>query len=145
MQLEVTPIPPEHLQDFWPLAGKWLARADVRNGGYFCTEDYRDGILAGYYRLYHLKRGKGYGWLVLSLGSSRSLRYLTVDVLAGNGLLSSLKSIEAFCREVARKEQCRSLFCIGRRGWGKMLEPLGWKEVQRVYAVDLETFDREKQ
>ena len=137
MTLRALVVPPDRLGTVWSFVRPRLAACDARSGGYFNTDEYRDGILSGYYRLYHLKTDEGFGWLLLSANDNGKTRYLSVDALSGQGLLSAMGAISDFCEQVARENKCSALICLGRRGLLRALRASGWHEVQRVYAKEV--------
>ena len=138
MQLRAFLVPPDRLGTVWSFVRPRLAACDARSGGYFNTDEYRAGILSGYYRLYHLRAGSGVGWLLLSANDNGKTRYLSVDAVSGRGLLPVMGAISKFCERIARENTCTALICLGRRGLLPALREAGWHEVQRVYAKEVQ-------
>lgn len=81
--------------------------------------------------------GEFRAFLLTSISDWDYHRVLTLEVLGG-GDERDWRILEKTCREFAKSQKCDIMRVEGRLGWSRKLEPLGYKEMARIYVRRLD-------
>lgn len=117
----------------WPQVSGWLDDALKKTGSLMTVEDLRRNVRSGNYRLWLINQsdrvvaamvteivrgGNGCAVHVVSLGGQEM----------GDWLERANESLETY----SRANECKYVVEMGRPGWSRVLERLGWTEGPRL-------------
>jgi hypothetical protein len=122
-------VPPKHINDVWDTLEKILAPAVVLTNGRYLVEDIRAAAKLGDVQLWIAFNDEHdiIGCAVTSISDYPSRRLLTVLFLAGIDFRLWRDEIIQTLSSWGRNNKCSGLEAYGRRGWVKMLESHGIK------------------
>lgn len=136
--MKIIYVKPEKLEQAWPHAAKWIAKAHLRGNCTYPLEDMKRDIAQGKKLLLRCVSGHAFCWLVLGCVANSAHRTAVVSALGGEGALGMLDAVVSFCEAYAAANGCRYVNCSGRAGWIRELAPYGWKEQSRTCGKELE-------
>lgn len=134
--LEVIGVQVQDIEGVWPYVAKALKPAIQRSRGWFSLELVADRLLTGQYQLFvGVRDRKPAGAMVTELPilEASGRRVLLILLAAGSDpaeWADFLPAMEAW----ARSAGCEEIAFEGRRGWHKVVGPMGFQEVSRRFA-----------
>lgn len=137
--VEIHGVQPAQVRSWWPIVCPLIVSALAHDGL---------NLVSGEDILPALERGGAQLWLVLLGGQLAAAattevtlyprgRVLTVVTLGGTGLEAWWLQLESALTHYAMGAGCQAIECRGRKGWGRILSPLGWNERSVCYAKEL--------
>ena len=136
--MKVIKVNPEQLEQAWPHASKWIAKANLRGNSTYPLEDIKRDISDGKKLLLRCVEGSSFVWLVLGCVENSENRTAIVHVVAGDGLITGmLDDVVSFCEAYAAANGCKYITGSGRAGWIKALAKYGWNEISRTCGKEL--------
>lgn len=139
-ELEVSLVPPEYVSEVWDRVSHMLKKATDLSYGRYKLRDLRA----------RLERGDFHLWIIFDKQTNEICAAVTSSFTA----YPQMQSLHGQFLGGDRIEEWRDKFCdvfdrwgrsnncaivefTGRKGWSKMLEQNGYREVYRVYQRDL--------
>ena len=135
--MKVIKVNPEQLEQAWPHASKWIAKANLRGNSNYPLSDMGLSIAQGKKLLLRCVDGSNFVWLVLGCVENSENRTAIVYACGGKGLMGMLDDIVTFCEAYAAANKCQYITCSGRAGWVKALGRYGWNELGRTCGKEL--------
>ncbi len=130
----VIAIPPQDVPRVWHDVRPWISSALEQGDAAFTPEQTLDAILCGRMGLWLIYDGDN------PLGAFTTLvdrGAVTVFTLGGEGMADWLDEADDFVTSYGRLQGCRFVNLTGRRGWTKILQRRGYKEVSVNVVKDL--------
>ena len=130
--MKVIKVNPEQLEQAWPHASKWIAKANLRGNSNYPLSDMGLSIAQGKKLLLRCVDGSNFVWLVLGCVENSENRTAIVYACGGKGLMGMLDDVVALCEAYAVSNGCEYITCSGRSGWVRALAKYGWNELGRT-------------
>lgn len=106
--MKILKVNPDTLEQAWPHASKWIAKANLRGSSTYPLEDIRRDISDGKKLLLRCVEGSAFVWLVLGCVENSENRTAIVHVVAGDGLITGmLDDVVSFCEAYAAANGCK--------------------------------------
>lgn len=135
--MKILKVNPDTLEQAWPHAEKWLAKANLRGNSSYPLEDMKRDISDEKKLLLRCVAGPSFCWLVLGCVENSQNRTAIVYACGGDGVLGMLDDVVSFCEAYAAANECTYITCSGRAGWVKALKRYGWNELGRTCGKEL--------
>lgn len=130
--MKILKVDSDTLEQAWPHASKWIAKANLRGSSTYPLEDMKRDILDGKKLLLRCVDGESFVWLVLGCVENSENRTAIVYACGGKGLMGMLDDVVALCEAYAVSNGCEYITCSGRSGWVRALAKYGWNELSRT-------------
>ena len=126
-------IHPDHLDDSWQCAEKFILAALSRNHGEHGIEDLKAGAATGAMRLWVvMDDGCCVGAAVTAVTSWPGAKALQVLYLGGEQMIEWYQVFDEQIEGYARAAGCQMIQFLGRKGWARAAASLGGYEQQYV-------------
>ena len=130
--MKILKVNPDTLEQAWPHASKWIAKANLRGNSNYPLSDMGLSIAQGKKILLRCVDGNSFVWLVLGCVENSANRTAIVYAIGGKGLMSMIDDVVALCEAYAVSNGCEYITCSGRPGWVRALAKYGWNELGRT-------------
>jgi hypothetical protein len=137
--MNISFVPPSHINDVWDVVGEILAPAVVLTNGRYVVEDVRVAARAGDMQLWiaFTDERNIIGCVVTAISEYPSRRLLTVLFVAGNKVRSWRNGITEVLSRWGKDNECSGIEAYGRYGWVKMLESYNIKRGLTMMEKDI--------
>jgi hypothetical protein len=136
----VIELSPAEVEYSWKVVEPHVRRAVELTGGELTTEDVYEALMRQQMFAWAIHEGsKLYAVLVLELVQLRHFRICRIVVVSGEGY-EHWKKFEAFVEHWARGMGCQYIDGLGRPGWARRGNEMGYKH---QYTVMRKRIDRE--
>lgn len=117
----------------WPQVSGWLDDALKKTGSLLTIEDLRRHVRNGSYRLWLIYRNdRVVAAMVTEIVRGGNGCGVYVVALGGQGMDSWLEEVVESLDAYSRANECKYVVEMGRPGWSRVLERLGWIEGPRL-------------
>ena len=130
--MKILKVNPDTLEQAWPHASKWVAKANLRGNSVYPLRDMGLSIAQGKKVLLRCVDGDKFVWLVLGCIENSENRTAVVYACGGKGLMGMLDDVVTLCEAYAVANGCEYITCSGRSGWVRALAKYGWNELSRT-------------
>lgn len=114
-------VDPAEVAYAWPIASRWIRDA-IRRGDLGTFEATQADVLAGRALLWIAFDGvKPFAAVVTQIAMVESGKCCTIVACGGNGVLRALPLLSKI-EDYARRESCRVIRLLGRKGWMRALQ-----------------------
>jgi len=128
--VKISIVPPEMLEGRWKEISIHLVSPVQQSGGRFTLEDVFHSIAIGDYHLW-VAIDEEIAEVVAVCVTGFTLyprqRMLTCHFLGGSRMDEWLEEMDTILEKWGRQHGAKGIELTGRKGWGRALEPLGWK------------------
>ena len=128
--MKISIVPPEMLEGRWKEISIHLVSPVQQSGGRFTLEDVFHSIAIGDYHLW-VAIDEEIAEVVAVCVTGFTLyprqRMLTCHFLGGSRMDEWLEEMDTILEKWGRQHGAKGIELTGRKGWGRALEPLGWK------------------
>ena len=122
---------------WWPLVEEYLNTALKYSLGEYSITDIMNACLSKNMQLW-VKVGKqAKGAFVTKIAKYPQKNLLIVILLGGDEFQEWRDEADALLNAFGKQNNCEYVELFGRKGWGKMLKDIDYKEVTRLFAKEI--------
>ena len=127
----------ESVEVWWPLVEEYLNTALEYSLGEYSITDIKNACISKDMQLW-VKLGKQTkGAFVTKIARYPQKNLLVVILLGGNEFVEWRDEADALLNAFGKQHNCEYVELFGRKGWGKMLKDIDYKEVTRLFAKEI--------
>ena len=127
----------ESVEVWWPLVEEYLIAALKHGLGEYSTSDIKSACKSKNMQLW-VKIGKDVeGAFVTKISKYPQKNILCVLLLGGKEFMRWRDEADALLNAFGKQNNCEYVELFGRKGWGKMLKDIDYKEVTRLFAKEI--------
>ena len=127
----------ESVEAWWPLVEEYLNTALEYSLGEYSITDIKNACISKDMQLW-VKLGKETkGAFVTKIARYPQKNLLVVILLGGNEFVEWRDEADALLNAFGKQHNCEYVELFGRKGWGKMLKDIDYKEVTRLFAKEI--------
>ena len=127
----------ESVEVWWPLVEEYLNTALEYSLGEYSITDIKNDCISKNMQLW-VKLGKETkGAFVTKIAKYPQKNLLIVILLGGNEFQEWRDEADALLNAFGKENNCEYVELFGRKGWGKMLKDIDYKEVTRLFAKEI--------
>ena len=127
----------ESVEAWWPLVEEYLNAALKHGLGEYSTSDIKSACISKNMQLW-VKIGKEVqGAFVTKISKYPQKNILCVLLLGGKEFITWRDEADALLNAFGKENNCEYVELFGRKGWGKMLKDIDYKEVTRLFAKEI--------
>ena len=127
----------ESVEVWWPLVEEYLNTALEYSLGEYGIDDIKNACISKNMQLW-VKIGKqAKGAFVTKIAKYPQKNLLIVILLGGDEFQEWRDAADALLNAFGKQNNCEYVELFGRKGWGKMLKDIDYKEVTRLFAKEI--------
>jgi len=127
----------ESVEAWWPLVEEYLIAALEYSLGEYSITDIKNACISKNMQLW-VKLGKETkGAFVTKIAKYPQKNLLIVILLGGDEFQEWRDEADALLNAFGKQNNCEYVELFGRKGWGKMLKDIDYKEVTRLFAKEI--------
>ena len=127
----------ESVEVWWPLVEEYLNTALEYSLGEYSITDIKNACISKDMQLW-VKLGKETkGAFVTKIAKYPQKNLLIVILLGGDEFQEWRDEADAVLNAFGKQHNCEYVELFGRKGWGKMLKDIDYKEVTRLFAKEI--------
>ena len=127
----------ESVEVWWPLVEEYLNTALEYSLGEYSIDDIKNACISKNMQLW-VKVGKqAKGAFVTKIAKYPQKNLLIVILLGGDEFQEWRDEADALLNAFGKQNNCEYVELFGRKGWGKMLKDIDYKEVTRLFAKEI--------
>ena len=127
----------ESVEVWWPLVEEYLITALKYSLGEYSIGDIKNACISKNMQLW-VKIGKqAKGAFVTKIAKYPQKNLLIVILLGGDEFQEWRDEADALLNAFGKQNNCEYVELFGRKGWGKMLKDIDYKEVTRLFAKEI--------
>ena len=127
----------ESVEVWWPLVEEYLITALEHGLGEYSIGDIKNSCISKDMQLW-VKIGKETkGAFVTKIAKYPQKNLLVVILLGGDGFQEWRDEADAVLNAFGKQHNCEYVELFGRKGWGKMLKDIDYKEITRLFAKEI--------
>jgi len=127
----------ESVEAWWPLVEEYLNTALEYSLGEYSIDDIKNACISKDMQLW-VKLGKQTkGAFVTKIARYPQKNLLVVILLGGDEFGEWRDEADALLNAFGKQHNCEYVELFGRKGWGKMLKDIDYKEVTRLFAKEI--------
>ena len=127
----------ESVEVWWPLVGEYLNTALEYSLGEYSIDNIKNACISKDMQLW-VKLGKQTkGAFVTKIAKYPQKNLLIVILLGGDEFQEWRDEADALLNAFGKQHNCEYVELFGRKGWGKMLKDIDYKEVTRLFAKEI--------
>jgi len=127
----------ESVEVWWPLVEEYLNTALEYSLGEYSITDIKNACISKNMQLW-VKLGKETkGAFVTKIAKYPQKNLLIVILLGGDEFQEWRDEADALLNAFGKQNNCEYVELFGRKGWGKMLKDIDYKEVTRLFAKEI--------
>jgi len=127
----------ESVEAWWPLVEEYLNTALKYSLGEYSITDIKNACISKNMQLW-VKIGKqAKGAFVTKIAKYPQKNLLIVILLGGDEFQEWRDEADALLNAFGKENNCEYVELFGRKGWGKMLKDIDYKEVTRLFAKEI--------
>jgi len=127
----------ESAEVWWPLVEEYLNTALEYSLGEYSIDDIKNACISKNMQLW-VKIGKqAKGAFVTKIAKYPQKNLLIVILLGGDEFQEWRDEADALLNAFGKQNNCEYVELFGRKGWGKMLKDIDYKEVTRLFAKEI--------
>ena len=127
----------ESVEVWWPLVEEYLITALEYSLGEYSIDDIKNSCISKDMQLW-VKLGKQTkGAFVTKIARYPQKNLLVVILLGGDEFEEWRDEADALLNAFGKQHNCEYVELFGRKGWGKVLEDINYKEQTRLFAKEI--------
>jgi hypothetical protein len=127
----------ENIEAWWPLVEEYLITALEHGLGEYSTGDIKKSCKSKDMQLW-VKIGREVeGTFITKISKYPQKNILCVLLLAGKNFSSWRDEADVLLNAFGKENKCEYVELFGRKGWGKVLKDLDYKEQTRLFAKEI--------
>ena len=127
----------ESVEVWWPLVEEYLNTALEYSLGEYSIDDIKNACISKNMQLW-VKIGKqAKGAFVTKIAKYPQKNLLIVILLGGDEFQEWRDEADALLNAFGKQNNCEYVELFGRKGWGKVLEDINYKEQTRLFAKEI--------
>lgn len=127
----------ESVEAWWPLVEEYLNAALEYSLGEYSTSDIKSACISKNMQLW-VKIGKEVeGAFVTKISKYPQKNILCVLLLGGKEFITWRDEADALLNAFGKENNCEYVELFGRKGWGRMLKDINYKEQTRLFAKEI--------
>ena len=127
----------ESVEVWWPLVEEYLITALEHGLGEYSIGDIKNSCISKDMQLW-VKIGKETkGAFVTKIAKYPQKNLLVVILLGGDEFQEWRDEADAVLNAFGKQHNCEYVELFGRKGWGKMLKDIDYKEITRLFAKEI--------
>ena len=128
----------ENIEGWWPLVQEYLIAALEYGLGEYSIEDIKKSCLAKNMQLWVNFNKEGVqGAFITKVSVYPQKNILCVLLLGGNEFMKWRDEADALLNAFGKEQNCEYVELFGRKGWGKVLKDINYKEQTRLFAKEI--------
>ena len=127
----------ESVEAWWPLVEEYLNAALKHGLGEYSTSDIKSACISKNMQLW-VKIGTDVeGAFVTKIAKYPQKNLLCVILLGGKEFHRWRDEADALLNAFGKENNCEYIELFGRKGWGKVLKDINYKEITRLFAKEI--------
>ena len=127
----------ESVEAWWPLVEEYLITALKYSLGEYSIDDIKNACISKNMQLWVKIGKKAKGAFVTKIAKYPQKNLLIVILLGGDEFQEWRDEADALLNAFGKQHNCEYVELFGRKGWGKMLKDIDYKEVTRLFAKEI--------
>ena len=128
----------ENIEGWWSLVEEYLISALEYGLGEYSIEDIKKSCILRDMQLWVKFNKEGVrGAFVTKIAQYPQKNLLCVILLGGNEFIEWRDEADALLNAFGKEHNCEYVELFGRKGWGKMLADIDYKEITRLFAKEI--------
>ena len=127
----------ESVEVWWPLVEEYLITALKYSLGEYSIGDIKNACISKNMQLWVKIGKKTKGAFVTKIARYPQKNLLVVILLGGDEFEEWRDEADALLNAFGKENNCEYVELFGRKGWGKMLKDIDYKEVTRLFAKEI--------
>ena len=127
----------ESVEAWWPLVEEYLNTALEYSLGEYSITDIKNACISKNMQLWVKIGKKTKGAFVTKIAKYPQKNLLIVILLGGDEFQEWRDEADALLNAFGKQNNCEYVELFGRKGWGKMLKDIDYKEVTRLFAKEI--------
>jgi len=127
----------ESVEAWWPLVEEYLNAALKHGLGEYSTSDIKSACISKNMQLWVKIDKEVQGAFVTKISKYPQKNILCVLLLGGKEFITWRDEADALLNAFGKENNCEYVELFGRKGWGKMLKDIDYKEQTRLFAKEI--------
>jgi hypothetical protein len=127
----------ESVETWWSLVEEYLNAALKHGLGEYSTSDIKSACISKDMQLWVKIDKEVQGAVVTKISKYPQKNILCVLLLGGKNFLEWRDEADALLNAFGKENNCEYVELFGRKGWGKMLKDINYKEQTRLFAKEI--------
>ena len=127
----------ESVETWWSLVEEYLNAALKHGLGEYSIEDIKKSCIQRDMQLWVKIDKEVQGAFVTKISKYPQKNILCVLLLGGKNFLEWRDEADALLNAFGKENNCEYVELFGRKGWGKMLKDINYKEQTRLFAKEI--------
>ena len=127
----------ESVEAWWPLVEEYLNAALKHGLGEYSTSDIKSACISKNMQLWVKIDKEVQGAFVTKISKYPQKNILCVLLLGGKKFITWRDEADALLNAFGKENNCEYVELFGRKGWGKMLKDIDYKEQTRLFAKEI--------
>ena len=128
----------ENIDGWWSLVEEYLIAALKHGLGEYSIEDIKKSCKSRDMQLWvNFDKEGVQGAFVTKISKYPQKNILCVLLLGGNEFMKWRDEADALLNAFGKENNCEYVELFGRKGWGKMLADIDYKEITRLFAKEI--------
>ena len=127
----------ENVETWWSLVEEYLNTALKYSLGEYSIDDIKNLCISKDMQLWVKFDKKVQGAFVTKINKYPQKNLLLVILLGGDKFQEWRDEADALLNAFGKQHNCEYVELFGRKGWGKMLKDIDYKEVTRLFAKEI--------
>ena len=128
----------ENIEGWWPLVQEYLIAALEYGLGEYSIEDIKKSCKSKNMQLWvNFDREGVQGAFITKISMYPQKNILCVLLLGGNEFMKWRDEADALLNAFGKENNCEYVELFGRKGWGKILKDIDYKEQTRLFAKEI--------
>ena len=128
----------ENIEGWWPLVKEYLTDALEYGLGEYSIDDIKKSCLSRDMQLWVKFDREGVrGAFITKISKYPQKNLLCVILLGGEEFIEWRDETDALLNAFGKENNCEYVELFGRKGWGKMLKDINYKEITRLFAKEI--------
>ena len=127
----------ESVEAWWPLVEEYLNAALKHGLGEYSTSDIKKSCISKNMQLWVKIGTEVEGVFVTKISKYPQKNILCVLLLVGKEFITWRDEADALLSAFGKENNCEYVELFGRKGWGRMLKDINYKEQTRLFAKEI--------
>jgi hypothetical protein len=127
----------ENIEAWWPLVQEYLITALKHGLGEYSIGDIKESCKSKDMQLWVKMDREVQGAFVTKIAKYPQKNLLCVILLGGDKFKEWRDEADALLNAFGKEHNCEYIELFGRKGWGKVLKDLNYKEITRLFAKEI--------
>ena len=127
----------ENIEAWWPLVQEYLITALEHGLGEYSIGDIKESCKSKDMQLWVKMDREVQGAFVTKIAKYPQKNLLCVILLGGDKFKEWRDEADALLNAFGKEHNCEYIELFGRKGWGKVLKDLNYKEITRLFAKEI--------